>query len=44
MRDTEAEEVVDKALDITGLPPEKRPKILTDNGPSYISNDLKDFL
>lgn len=44
MRDTEAEEVVDKALDITGLPPEERPKILTDNGPSYISNDLKDFL
>jgi len=43
MRDEDAEEIVRKALDITGLPPEDRPKILTDNGPCYISLDLKEF-
>jgi len=35
---------VEKALDYTGIPRNKRPKLLSDNGACYISSELKDYL
>lgn len=44
MRSDDAQRVVSKALAITGLRPDERPKLLSDNGSCYVSGDLKEFL
>lgn len=44
MRSDDAEGVIREALEASGLPPGERPKILTDNGPCYLSIELKDYL
>ena len=44
MRSDDVERVVLKALAITGLSIDERPKLLSDNGSCYISGDLKEFL
>ena len=44
MRSDDVGRVVLKALDITGLTTEERPKLLSDNGSCYVSSDLKKFL
>jgi len=38
------ENLVQKALEITGLEKDQRPKLLSDNGSCYIAKDLKDFV
>jgi transposase InsO family protein len=43
MRSDDVERIVMKALDITGLTVDERPKLLSDNGSCYISGDLKEF-
>jgi putative transposase len=35
---------VEKAINYTGIPGNKRPKLLSDNGACYISYELKDYL
>lgn len=35
---------LDRALQVTGLPSNQMPRLLTDNGPCYISADLNDYL
>lgn len=35
---------VDKAIWVSGVSPSNRPKLLSDNGPCYISGELKEFL
>lgn len=37
-------QTLDMALQVTGLPSNQMPKLLTDNGPCYISTDLNDYL
>ena len=44
MRSDDVERVVKKALDITGLSMDQRPRLLSDNGSCYVSGDLKKFL
>jgi len=44
MRSDDVERVVKKALDITGLGIDQRPRLLSDNGSCYVSGDLKEFL
>ena len=44
MRSDDVGRVVLKALDITGLTVDERPKLLSDNGSCYVSGDLKEFL
>jgi transposase InsO family protein len=44
MRFDDVERIVLKALDISGLPVDERPKLLSDNGSCYVSGDLKEFL
>jgi len=44
MRSDDVERVVLKALDITGLAVDERPRLLSDNGSCYVSGDLKEFL
>ena len=43
MGQDDARSTVDRALSITGLSENNRPKLLSDNGPSYIANDLKEY-
>jgi putative transposase len=40
----DAKRIVKKALDKTGIPPDNRPRLLSDNGSCYISGDLKEYL
>ena len=40
----DAKRTVGNALEKTGLPPQNRPRLLSDNGSCYISNDLKKFI
>ena len=44
MRAPDVMKTVDKALAYTGTPPNKRPKLLSDNGSCYISAELKSYL
>ena len=44
MRAEDAESTVRKALAHANLPKDKRPKLLSDNGSSYIAKEFKDFL
>ena len=44
MKAQETMNIVDRALEITGLGENQRPRLLTDNGSSYISKDLKEYL
>ena len=44
MKDVDVERCIEEALDKTGLSENQRPKLLSDNGPCYKSNELKDFL
>jgi transposase InsO family protein len=44
MKPEDTERTVDLALLVSGVPPSHRPKLLSDNGPCYISNELKEFL
>jgi transposase InsO family protein/transposase-like protein len=44
MKAEDAESTVRKALEHAGLPKSKRPKLLSDNGSSYIAEDFKLFL
>lgn len=37
-------QTLDMALQATGLPSNQMPRLLTDNGPCYISSDLNDYL
>jgi len=40
----DVENLVQKALEITGLEKDQRPKLLSDNGSCYIAKDQKDFV
>lgn len=44
MRGEDAKGIIKKALDKTGIPPENRPRLLSDNGSCYISGDLQVYL
>jgi putative transposase len=44
MKAYDVERSVQMALDKTGVDQENRPKLLSDNGSCYISNELKDYL
>ena len=44
MRSDDVERVVSRALDITSLAVDERPRLLSDNGSCYVSGDLKEFL
>lgn len=44
MRTEDAEQTIKLALDFTGLSKEEAPKLLSDNGSSYISEQFKEFL
>lgn len=44
MRACDVERSVQMALDKTGIGKETRPRLLSDNGSCYISNELKDYL
>ena len=44
MKDVDVERCVEQALNRVNLAVEQRPKLLSDNGPCYKSNELKDFL
>jgi len=44
MTAVDSEQVVDKALRITGLKKENRPRLLSDNGPCFRSADFKKYL
>jgi putative transposase len=44
MRSGDVERVVSRAIDITGLAVDERPRLLSDNGSCYVSGDLKEFL
>ena len=43
MRSDDVERIVLRALDITGLAADQRPRLLSDNGSCYVSSDLKEF-
>lgn len=44
MKAVDSEQVVGKALQITGLKKENRPRLLSDNGPCFRSGDFKKYL
>lgn len=44
MQATDVERTLQKALQASGLPFEKRPRLLSDNGSAYVSQYLKGFL
>jgi putative transposase len=44
MESEDAKRVIGKALDITGLTDQERPRLLTDNGSCYISDEFKKFI
>lgn len=47
MRADDVTDTLDLALQASGLdgaPPERRPRLLSDNGPSYVASDLSDWL
>jgi len=44
MLSTDSQYVIDKALAATGLNKENRPRILSDNGPCFRSNDFEEYL
>ena len=44
MRSDDVERVVSRALDISDLAADERPRLLSDNGSCYVSGDLKEFL
>jgi transposase-like protein len=44
MKAVDSEQVVGKALEITGLKKENRPRLLSDNGPCFRSGDFKKYL
>jgi len=44
---TDVEETLDQALAVTGVqsvPVRHRPRLLSDNGPAYVSSQLRDYL
>ena len=43
MESNDAKRVIGKALDLTGLQEENRPRLLSDNGSCYVSNAFKEF-
>lgn len=44
MRTTDAQDVIEMALEAYELPPFARPKLLSDNGSCYISGNFKEFI
>ncbi len=44
MKAVDVQDILNKALRITGLSLDKRPRLLSDNGSCYISGDLKKYL
>lgn len=44
MKSTDVQHIVDKALTMTNLKKDYRPRLLSDNGSCYISKDLKAYL
>ncbi len=44
MKAGDVQNILDKALAITGLTIDQRPRLLSDNGSCYISGDLKEYL
>ncbi len=43
MQAVDAERTLEKAMQAAGLPKEKRPRVLTDNGSAYVSKYLKEY-
>jgi transposase InsO family protein len=43
MQAVDAERTLEKAVQAAGLPKEKRPRVLTDNGSAYVSKYLKEY-
>jgi len=44
MKAVDSEQVIDKALGVTGLKKENRPRLLSDNGPCFRSDEFKEYL
>jgi transposase InsO family protein len=44
MESTDASRVVGKALQVSGLPKDRRPRLLSDNGPCYVSHEFTKFI
>ncbi len=44
MKSDDAKRVIGHALDKTGLQEDKRPRLLSDNGSCYVSNEFKKFI
>ena len=44
MKAIDSEQVIDKALGATGLKKENRPRLLSDNGPCFRSDEFKEYL
>jgi len=44
MESNDAKRVIGQALDKTGLQEDKRPRLLSDNGSCYVSNEFKKFI
>lgn len=44
MKASDVSATLDDALKVAGLPPNQRPRLLSDNGPCYVSSDLKSWL
>lgn len=44
MKAQETMSIVDRALTSTGLGKNQRPRLLSDNGSSYISKELREYL
>lgn len=41
---TDTLELTLQASSLDGVPPDGRPRLLSDNGPSYVASDLSDWL
>lgn len=44
MTTKDVEQTVNNALELAGIPAAQRPKLLSDNGPCYISNQFKEYI
>ncbi len=44
MNASDVQQTIDRALEATGLSQYQRPKLLSDNGPCYISQQLKEYV
>jgi putative transposase len=44
MESADAMQVINKALQASGLPKDRRPRLLSDNGPCYVSHEFTKFI